>query len=111
MDLLIEIDQIYIEKDRFYIEIKIVDWDLSLDFELDRNRQSKSAVLKSELSTIRFVRPNRISLVCGDLGNNLFYVVVKKVVVHLTHVSSGTFTLFIAGIFLMLFSPNNFTLF
>ena len=70
IDLLIEIDQIYIEKDRFYIEkdrfyieIKIIDSDSSLDFESDRNRQSRSTILESESSTIRLVSPNCISLI------------------------------------------------
>ena len=62
INLLIGIDQIYIENDRFYIEIEIVDSDSLLDFESDRNRQLKSTVLESELSTIRFVSPNHISL-------------------------------------------------
>ena len=60
IDLLFEIDRIYIEKDWFYIEI--VNSDSSLDFESDRNRQSRSTVLESKSWKIRFVSPNRISL-------------------------------------------------
>ena len=45
------------------MKIAIVDSDSSLDFESNRNRQSKLAVLESKSSTIRFVSPNRISLV------------------------------------------------
>ena len=55
-DILIEIDQIQ-------IKIEIVDSDSLLDFDSDGNRQSKSTGLKSKLSTIQFVSPNRISLV------------------------------------------------
>ena len=50
------------QKDQFYIQIAIVDSDSSLDFESDLNRRLKSAVLESESSKIRFLSPNRISL-------------------------------------------------
>ena len=44
------------------IEIAIADSDWSLNFESDRNQQSKLAGLESGLLTIQFVSPNRISL-------------------------------------------------
>ena len=59
-----------IKKDQFlseiiwiYIEISIVDMILSLELESDQNWWSNSDDLKSELSTIWFVGPNRMSLV------------------------------------------------
>ena len=44
------------------IEIVIVDSNLSLDFESDRNRQSNSDFRFHMMKMIQFVTPNRISL-------------------------------------------------
>ena len=44
----------------------MVDSDLSLDFESDRNRQSNSETDFDLTMTIRFATPNRISLLDWD---------------------------------------------
>ena len=49
------------------IEIAIVNSNLSLDFESDRNWRSKLGGLESESSTIRCRTPNHISLQIGDV--------------------------------------------
>ena len=52
-----------IEKDQFYMEIKIIDWILSLDFEWNRNRRSNSDFRFNSTTTIRLATPYRITLV------------------------------------------------
>ena len=58
-------DQFNLKVDQIHIEIGIADTILSLESELDHNRRSKLEDLKSELLTIQFIGPNRMSLVGG----------------------------------------------
>ena len=50
------------KNDQIYIEITIVDSNLLLDFELDQNQGLNSDIRYDSTTTIRFVTPNRISL-------------------------------------------------
>ena len=58
----------------------IVNSNLSLDFELDQNRRSKSAGLESELSTIQFGTPNHISLLQGETADACYFLMAYSIV-------------------------------